>query len=76
MTRADLIKRVERATGPDRDEREIVCEVCNGDGGFDQQAGIDRVTGALHEKWVTCIHCGGLGLVTVTVEPITMEDLQ
>jgi hypothetical protein len=55
--------------------RIIVCEACLGDRGHDVPYDIDRVNGALIERWVPCRACDETGEVEVDDEPIGMEDL-
>lgn len=65
-----LARRVEEA----KDEREIACETCGGDGEFQVVVGRGGWDGPLTE-YRKCRACDGTGRVTVIVEPITLEDL-
>lgn len=61
-------RQCELHAGFEPEEREIDCEACEGTG---------RVW--YESRWTdgmaTCRHCEGRGRITVTVEPITMGDL-
>ena len=54
-------------------KREIWCDACLGDRGFEVVTGHDP-NGPV-TRWDNCAACDGKGVVVVEFEPITIEDL-
>lgn len=50
--------------------RVIPCRECGGDGGWHVLTGVNR------EEWVGCKACDSTGNEEITVEPVTMEDME
>lgn len=56
-------------------ERQVTCEECGGDGGFDVPTGqYDHNDGSLYTRWDQCRNCNGDGWYVVDDEAMTMED--
>lgn len=67
----------QRNAGDAAETRFVVCQACNGDGGWSYfTGGYCRFTGAADEAWEVCNYCGGKCEEEIEVEPITLEDME
>lgn len=55
-------------------ERQVQCEECGGDGGWDVPYDYDPRDGAQRTHWRECGSCNGDGWYVVEDEPLTLED--
>lgn len=55
-------------------ERQVICEECGGDGGWDVPYDYDPRDGSQLTAWRACRTCNGDGWYMVEDEPMTMED--
>lgn len=60
----------------EKEEREIVCDECNGDGGGEVMTGRYSIfDGSPQTRWSHCPNCDGSGRITVEMKMLQLEDL-
>lgn len=60
----------------DQDLREMPCDRCGGDGGFDYPESHDPFRDSIRYGWQVCRACGGNRTTAVEFFPIELEDLE